>query len=111
MTDLIQTIETDLKAAWGDLEQAVEAGALSFWDSLKTTIDAVLPEEFTVIETALAGLVTAGFQGSIAEAETALLNLGGQELELVQKLGSPIAQAVIAAINAAEDKLGITKTA
>jgi len=98
MTSLITTIETDLKAAWGAIEGAVENAAKEVWDDFKVSFTALLPEEYTIVKTAIVGVLEGAADKSIEEIETALLNAGGQELALIEKLGSEVVQALISVV-------------
>lgn len=100
MTDLIQTIENDLKAAWGTLEGVVESAAKTVWDDFKPTFAAFLPEEYAIVKTAITGVLQGAEDRSVEEIETALLNAGTDEVALIKKVGSATIQALIAVVKA-----------
>lgn len=101
MSKLIDTIETDIKTAWGVVEGAAVAAAKLVWEDFKPTFTALLPEEYAILKTAILGVLQGAEDKSLEEVETALLNAGAAEVALVKKLGSSLTQAVIAVVKAA----------
>lgn len=101
MTNLIQTIEADIVAAWGELETTVETDATVVWNDFKVSFLAVLPQEYADIKAAIVGIVEKGFMGDIAGIETELLDLGTETVALVAKLGSSTVQAIIGVVASA----------
>ena len=100
---LLNTIETDLVAAWGTIEGTVEKDALVLWNDAKTIFVSLLPAQYTILTDLLSKIVATiegGKFADVAAIETALLNdssvVGSQELAWVVKLGSQVLQAFIA---------------
>lgn len=99
-TGFFATVVADIKAVWGDIETEGETLATEVWDDFKTAFLAVLPQEYALLKTAIANIIGDGFSGDIAGIEVELLNLGGETLELVKKLGSAVTQALIGTVAA-----------
>lgn len=102
MADFLKTVEADIEAAWGKLEGEIETGAATVWADFKETFTALLPQEYAVVKSAILSITTDALAGDIAGIETQLLNLGGETLALVEKLGSATVQAIIGVVTAAE---------
>ncbi len=98
---IFQTIEADVKAAWGAVEGEVVTLANEFWADVKPVVTALAPEEYAIVKTAIVGVLEGAESHSIEQIETALLNAGEQELALIKKAGSAAIQALIAVIKAA----------
>jgi hypothetical protein len=99
---LIQTIETDLKAAWGDIEGAIEKDAVALWADFTKTLVALLPAQYATLKALIIEVLTDVATGDIADIETAVLNKAeAAALGFVRALGSSVLQAVIGIVKAA----------
>lgn len=103
--DIITEIETDLKAAWGELVGVVETDAKILWADFKGIVTALVPEQYSILTTFIARALADVEGGNIDDIETALLNLAEvQELAWVKELGSEVLQAIIAVAKASAPK-------
>jgi len=100
MTNLIQTIEADLVAAWGTLE----TDALILWGDFKTILTAMQPSQFVILSNLVKQVLPEVLTGDIADIETAVMNAAKDEVTWLEALGSQTMQAIIGVIVAAEKK-------
>ena len=117
-TTLIQTIEADLKAAWGELGniaegvvtegehvaqevvQTAEQGALTIWSDFRAIVTAALPTEYNTLKGYILKALTAVENGDLADVETAVLNLVQETDAWIVNIGSATLQAIIAVVKA-----------
>ena len=99
MSNLLQTIETDLKTIWVDVEHFVEGEADILWADFKIVLTALLPSQYTILRNFVLQVLPEVATGDIAAVETAILNLAVvQELTWIENLGSAMIQAVVALV-------------
>jgi hypothetical protein len=104
MTNLITTIEDDLKAAWGAIEPTVEADALTVWADFRAIVTAALPTEYSALKVFILQALADVTDGDLADVETAVLNLAKETESWVQNIGSATLQAIIAVVKASAAK-------
>jgi hypothetical protein len=106
MTDLITTIEDDLKAAWGVLAGEAESDATQLWNDFKGIVTALLPSQYTILQGLVSELLVDVATNDVADIETALLNKAEtEELAWIKTLGSETLQALIAVMKASAAKV------
>jgi hypothetical protein len=112
MSNLIETIESDLKAAWGVvvdevhvIESAVEADALVIWADFKAIVTAALPAEYSTLKTFILKALEDVQNNDLADIETAVLNMAQESEEWIKNIGSATLQAVIAVVKAGAAKV------
>lgn len=94
----IQTIETDLQTAWGDLEAIVEKDASEAWAAIKSLWTSMLPAQWAILKGLVATVIADVEKGDLAALETAVLNQAGSELAWLTALGKGVLQAALASI-------------
>jgi len=101
MSNLLQTIENDLKTIWVDAEHFVVGEAEILWDDFKAILNSTLPSQYIILRNFVLQVLPEISTGNIADIETAILNLAVvQELDWVKNLGSTMLQAIIALVTA-----------
>lgn len=94
---ILTTIETDLTAAWGDLEQVIETDVAAAWSGFKAALTALLPQEWDALSAIIAEAATDIATGDVEAITTAVLNdLEANGLAFAEKLGAAALNAVIA---------------
>jgi hypothetical protein len=112
---LISTIETDLKAAWGDIESTAEGvlsvteqDALTVWSDFKAIVTAALPTEYSTLKQFILTALADVTDGDLADVETAVLNLARASESWVENIGSATLQAIIAVVRASVSSTAVS---
>lgn len=93
---IFQIFASELEAAWGNVEGAVQTDAVEFLNSLRNIATKVGPSQFVLLNTFIEQAIKDAETSDIGDIESDLLNLAQGELAWVRTLGSDVLQALIA---------------